>query len=74
MRSFVDITVFVAPDHRGRGVSRLLADAILAHPDLKDVRLFRPATTDAHGLYGKYGFKSMVNPERAMKLFVDAVE
>lgn len=53
--------VFVVPDHRGRGISRLLLDAILAHPDLKDVRLFRLATRDAHGLYAKYGFKSMVN-------------
>ena len=64
----------VVPDHRGRGISRLLLHAILAHPDLKDVRLFRLATKDAHGLYAKYGFKSMVNPDKAMELFVDALE
>ena len=66
--------VFVVPDHCGRGISRLLLDAILAHPDLKDIRLFRLATKDAHGLYAKYGFKSMVNPEKTMELFVDALE
>ena len=66
--------VFVVPEHRGRGVSRLLLEAILAHPDLKDVRLFRLATKDAHGLYAKYGFKSMVNPDKAMELIVDALE
>ena len=66
--------VFVVPEHRGRGISRLLLDAILKHPELKDVRLFRLATRDAHGLYAKYGFKSMMNPEKSMELFVDALE
>jgi N-acetylglutamate synthase-like GNAT family acetyltransferase len=66
--------VFVVPNHRARGISRLLLDAILVHPELKDVRLFRLATRDAHGLYAKYGFKSMVNPEKTIELFVDALE
>jgi GNAT superfamily N-acetyltransferase len=66
--------VFVLPAHRGRGIARLLLDAIITHPDLKDVRLFRLATRDAHGLYAKYGFKSTFNAERAMELFVDALE
>jgi GNAT superfamily N-acetyltransferase len=66
--------VFVVPDHRGRGVSKLLLDAILADPELKDVRLFRLATKDAHGLYAKYGFNSMANPEKGMELFLDALE
>lgn len=66
--------VFVVPDHRGRGVSKLLLDAILADPELRDVRLFRLATKDAHGLYAKYGFKSMTNPAKGMELFVDALE
>lgn len=51
--------VFVVPDHRGRGVSKLLLDAILADPEVKEVRLFRLATKDAHGLYAMYGFASM---------------
>ena len=66
--------VFVAPDHRGRGVARLLLDAIFEHPDLKGLRLFRLATKDAHGLYAKYGFTSMVNTEKSMELFLDALE
>jgi GNAT superfamily N-acetyltransferase len=66
--------VFVVPDHRGRGIAGLLLDAIFAHPELKDVRLFRLGTRDAHGLYAKYGFKPMLNPERSMELFLDALE
>jgi GNAT superfamily N-acetyltransferase len=63
--------VFVVPDHRGRGVSRLLLDAIFGHPYLKDVRLFRLGTRDAHGLYAKYGF-STSDPAKKMELFLDA--
>jgi GNAT superfamily N-acetyltransferase len=66
--------VFVLPEHRGRGISRLLLEAILAHPEVKGVRLFRLGTRDAHGLYAKCGFKSMLNPERSMELFIDALE
>ena len=66
--------VFVVPDHRGRGISRLLLDAIFADPRLKDVRVFRLATKDAHGLYAKYGFKPTVDPDKSMELFVDALK
>jgi len=66
--------VFVVPDHRGRGIARLLLDAIFEHPDLKGIRVFRLSTRDAHGLYGKYGFTSTVNPEKSMELFLDALE
>lgn len=42
--------IFVVPDHRGRGIARQLLDAIFEHPDIKNVRLFRLATRDSHGL------------------------
>jgi len=66
--------VFVVPDHRGRGVAGLLLEAILGHPELEAIRVFRLSTRDAHGLYRKYGFTSMVNPEKSMELFIDALE
>jgi GNAT superfamily N-acetyltransferase len=66
--------VFVVPEHRGRGISRRLLDAIFEHPELKGVRLFRLSTKDAHGLYREYGFTSMVNPEKSMELFADESE
>jgi GNAT superfamily N-acetyltransferase len=60
--------VFVVPDHRGNGVSKLLMDAVVAHPDLQRVRNFMLATRDAHGLYAKYGFTPLAEPQRWMAI------
>jgi predicted GNAT family N-acyltransferase len=60
--------VFVLPDHRGNGVSKLLMDAVMAHPDLARVRNFMLATRDAHGLYAKYGFAPLAEPARWMAI------
>jgi ribosomal protein S18 acetylase RimI-like enzyme len=54
--------VFVLPEHRGNGLSKLLMDAVVAHPDLGRVRTFVLATRDAHGLYEKYGFTPLAEP------------
>lgn len=48
--------VFVLEEHRGKGLSKLLMEFILAYPGIKGCR-FLLATRDAHGLYAKYGFK-----------------
>lgn len=66
--------VFVIPEYRRRGISKLLLETILAHPELEDVRLFRLATRDAHGLYEQYGFRRMAEPGKSMELFLDAIE
>jgi GNAT superfamily N-acetyltransferase len=60
--------VFVLPDHRGNGVSTLIMDAVMAHADLQGVRNFMLATRDAHGLYAKYGFAPLVEPQRWMAI------
>ena len=60
--------VFVLPEHRGNGVSKLLMDAVMAHPDLARVRNFMLATRDAHGLYAKYGFEHLAEPQRWMAI------
>ncbi len=60
--------VFVVSAHRGRGVSRLLLDAVMAHPDLQGLRNVVLATRDAHGLYAKYGFAPLAEPERWMAI------
>ena len=60
--------VFVLPDHRGNGVSKRLMDAVMSHPDLKTVRNFMLATRDAHGLYAKYGFTPLAEPQRWMAI------
>ncbi|HEY3218431.1 MAG TPA: GNAT family N-acetyltransferase [Candidatus Limnocylindria bacterium] len=60
--------VFVLAEHRGKGVSKLLMDAVMAHRDLARVRNFMLATRDAHGLYAKYGFAPLAEPGRWMAI------
>ena len=58
--------VFVVPEFRGRGVSKLLIRTILAHPDLQTLRSFHLGTRDAHGLYSQFGFGPVTEPQRLM--------
>jgi GNAT superfamily N-acetyltransferase len=60
--------VFVLEEHRGKGVSRMMMDEIIKHPQLQGLRRFMLATKDAHGLYEKYGFVVTKNPERMMEI------
>ena len=47
--------VIVSPPHRGKGLGKELVQFIQAHPDIPEfLQLLQ--TTDAHGLYEKYGF------------------
>jgi hypothetical protein len=34
--------------------------AVVAHPELQDLRLWVLATADAHRIYARYGFTSLV--------------
>jgi GNAT superfamily N-acetyltransferase len=60
--------VLVIPAHRGRGVGRLLIQSILEHEDLQGLRRFLLATKDAHGLYAKFGFQQLAEPENYMTI------
>jgi GNAT superfamily N-acetyltransferase len=60
--------VFVLPEHRGRGYSKQLVAAIMAHPQLHGLRRFMLATSDAHGLYGHYGFTAPAHPQALMEV------
>ena len=59
--------VFIVESHRGRGLSKALMEAVMAHPHLQGLRRFTLGTLDAHGLYRKYGFAEPTNPERWME-------
>jgi GNAT superfamily N-acetyltransferase len=59
--------VFIVPDYRSRGLSRWLMECIVSHPDLQGLRRWMLATQDAHGLYAKFGFTAIRNPERWME-------
>jgi GNAT superfamily N-acetyltransferase len=60
--------VFVVPEHRRRGISKLLMRAILAHPKLQGLRRILLATRDAHGLYAQFGFEPLAHPENYMTI------
>ena len=58
-----DVGVF--EPYRGRGLSLKLMDALLDHPDLRNVKGWMLSTRDAHGIYERYGFER-VDPDRVM--------
>jgi GNAT superfamily N-acetyltransferase len=60
--------VFILPEHRSKGLSKALFQAILAHPGLQVWKRVVLATLDAHSLYEKFGFHSLSNPERFMEI------
>ncbi|MEA2240427.1 MAG: hypothetical protein QOC81_5151 [Thermoanaerobaculia bacterium] len=59
--------VFVLESHRGRGLGKVLMEAILAHPSLQGLRRWLLATRDAHKLYAQYGFVPLAAPGRFME-------
>lgn len=59
--------VFVLPEQQGRACSRALMDAVMAHPDLQNLRRFLLATSTAAGLYAKYGFTPSAKPQVFME-------
>ena len=64
--------VFILEGHHGRGLSKWMMECILAHPRLQGLRRWSLVTRDAHGLYEKFGFTPLHDPQRYMeKIFKD---
>jgi predicted GNAT family acetyltransferase len=59
--------VFITEEHRGKGYSSILIKNMMSEPILKDIKIWRLATTDAHFLYEKFGFKLLEHPEKMME-------
>jgi len=59
--------VFITEEHRGKGYSSILIENMMHEPILKDIKIWRLATTDAHFLYEKFGFKPLEHPEKMME-------
>src|ERR1044071_4419236 len=51
--------VFIHEDYRAHGLGTWLIQTILEHPNLKEVRRWVLVTSDAHGLYKRFGFASI---------------
>ena len=63
------VDVIVWPEFRGLGISKLLMEAVLNHPSVKNIRRFTLATSNAHGLYAKFGFTQLNRPETFMERY-----
>ena len=48
--------VIVWPEHRGKGIGTALLRALLDHPEMSSVSTWMLNTSDAHGLYARFGF------------------
>jgi GNAT superfamily N-acetyltransferase len=58
--------VYVLPEYQGKGLMRKLMSLMLFHKDLQGLRRYMLSTSDAHGLYEKFGFKAIDKPENFM--------
>lgn len=61
--------VYILEMHRGKGLSKKLMDAIIQHPQLQGLRRIVLATSDAHSLYEKFGFKQLAKPHTFMEVW-----
>ena len=61
--------VFIQPEYRGQGLAKWLIHCIMSHPKLQGLRRWLLATSDAHGLYGNFGFVQTESPENFMEIW-----
>ena len=61
--------VFIDEAHRGKGLGKQLMETIHGHPDLQGLRRWMLATSDAHGLYKKFGYAAPARPEIYMERY-----
>ena len=62
--------VFIVEEHRGKGYSSLLIENMMMEPVLRNIKIWRLATKDAHFLYRKFGFNELANPEKLMEKII----
>lgn len=63
--------VFVVPEFRGRGISKTLMRAILAHKDVAGLKMLMLRTRDAHGLYTQFGFTPLPSPSEMLVRYAE---
>jgi GNAT superfamily N-acetyltransferase len=60
--------VFVLDGHRTAGLGTWLVETAVSHPDLRGLGRWVLATSDAHGLYSRFGFERLAGDARFMVL------
>ncbi|KAI8581306.1 hypothetical protein K450DRAFT_232421 [Umbelopsis ramanniana AG] len=64
--------VWVDPNHRGKGYSKVMMSFFTSYPELKSVIRIQLTTSDAHTLYSQFGFGHLKHPERFLEVWRDA--
>lgn len=62
--------VFIDESQRGNGYSSILIENIMDDPKLRNISIWRLATSDAHFLYRKFGFTELAHPEKLLEKIV----
>ena len=60
--------IFIIETHRGLGLSVILMEVIMDHPELQILRRWLLGTDFAHGLYRKFGFEDLDDPQNFLTL------
>ncbi len=60
--------VFILNEFRNLGLSKLLMETIMNHPQLQGLRRWILLTADAHELYKKFGWNPIKEPARWMEV------
>jgi GNAT superfamily N-acetyltransferase len=60
--------VYVAQEHRGKGISKKMMEILFGLDWVKGLRGIKLATQDAQGLYSQFGFTECKHPERVMEI------
>ena len=60
--------VFIIEEFRGRGLSKWFMKVVFEYGEFKAVKRWMLATTDAHGLYRKFGFTKLPDPTKLMQM------
>ena len=60
--------VYVLEAHRGAGLGVWLMECVMEHPELQGLRRWSLVTRDAHGLYRRFGFRELAQPEMYMEI------
>ena len=60
--------VFILDEFRGLGLSKLLMENIMNHPELQGLRRWILLTADAHELYKKFGWDNIKDSTRWMEV------
>ena len=61
--------VFIHEEYRAHGLGKWLIETVLDHPDLRGMRRWVLATSDAHELYRQFGWDALGKPDNWMEMF-----